>query len=117
MFLMSNTKEIKNFLEKMFKNSAKSYGYKVISGIPYKEINGALFDIILQTSTSKDGVQMRCSLHYKPLYGGIEPITLIMDTTQITTIIQIQPIMKCGQVVQEIIVEHGKIAPILFRNA
>ena len=40
-----------------------------------------------------------------------------MDTTQITTIIQIQPIMKCGQVVQEIIVEHGKIAPILFRNA
>lgn len=65
---MSNTKEIKNFLEKMFKNSAKSYGYKVISGIPYKEINGALFDIILQTSTSKDGVQMRCSLHYKPLY-------------------------------------------------
>ena len=42
---MSNTKEIKNFLEKMFKNSAKSYGYKVISGIPYKEINGALLTL------------------------------------------------------------------------
>ena len=54
---------------------------------------------------------------YMHQHGGIEPITLIMDTTQITTIIQIQPIMKCGQVVQEIIVEHGKIAPILFRNA
>ena len=49
--------------------------------------------------------------------GGIKPTTPIMDITQITMNIRIQPIIKCGRVAQEIIIEHGTIVLILFRNA
>lgn len=64
---MNNAKTIKTAAKAIFKNVAKQFGYKTISGIPYKIVHGELYKISVLTSTARDEVEYSISLHFKPL--------------------------------------------------
>ena len=64
---MNNTKVIKTAAKAILKNVAKQFGYKTISGIPYKIVHDEFYKINVLTSSTRDEVKCSVSLHFKPL--------------------------------------------------
>ena len=64
---MNNTKVIKTAAKAILKDVAKQFGYKTISGIPYKIVHDEFYKINVLTSSTRDEVKYSVSLHFKPL--------------------------------------------------
>ena len=64
---MNDTKAIKTAAKAILKDVAKQFGYRTISGIPYKIVHDELYKISVLTSTGRDEVEYSISLHFKPL--------------------------------------------------